>query len=214
MMKETEIAYDALIDAAMEEIDKLIVAGQFDKIDFSKIGKFNGTPYEKVFQDFIFDNPVATFTGVKVDNEKIFTDLLSGKTYIIESDQGLIIVTHGMPNGYVVIPSSENSLKLTHCMSGEFDEVIKNFAGERDEVYLLSCYPASRPKVWLTDDGIKVENLGEELRPLTLISRDGELAVNYISRHHQELIENEVPILMQKIMAGKAMMAAAAAETA
>lgn len=204
MMKETEIAYDNLIDAAMEEIDKLIAAGQFDKIDFSKIGKFNGTPYEKVFQDFIFDNPVATFTGVKVDNEKIFTDLLSGKTYTIESDQGLIIVTHGMPNGYVVIPSSENGLKLTHCMSGEFDEVIKNFAGERDEVYLLSCYPASRPKVWLTDDGIEVENLGDQMRPLTLITKNDVLAVNYISRHHQEIIETKVPEIIQKVAIAKA----------
>lgn len=203
MMKETEIAYDALIDAAMEEIDKLIVAGQFDKIDFSKIGKFNGTPYEKVFQDFIFDNPVATFTGVKVDNEKIFTDLLSGKTYIIESDQGLIIVTHGMPNGYVVIPDN-GGLKLVHYCSDEFEETIEQFAEGQDKVYLLSCYPGSRCSCWITKHGIIVNNIGEELRPLTLISRDGELAVNYISRHHQELIENEVPILMQKVAIAKA----------
>lgn len=175
------------LEIAVENHDALGIMRGFD------YSRFDGSREETITQDFCAQNPVATFSGAAIKNSALMGAVMSGQPLCVETNLGRVVFMHGNPDGTVL-----TSQGVAHYTSRAFEKDLAPYIDGQDHVFLVSCYPGSRPPQWMIGS-TKIINLGGQLRPLTAVVKDGKLLVSYISRHYQELAETKLLALMEKI---------------
>ena len=189
-----EKAYDEMADNGVRQlevaIDKRDVEAALKCFDYSN---FDGSKEEKITQDFILQNPVAAFGSVGVKNSTLMGSVMSGQPLCINTRQGRVVFMHGNPDGSIL-----TSQGVAHYTSRAFEKDLAPYIEGQDRIFLISCYPGSRPASWMIGK-TKIVNVGNQLRPLTAVVKNGFLAVSYVSKHYQEIAETKLIELVTKL---------------
>lgn len=189
-----EVRYDEMADNGVRQLEVAVenedVEAAMKVFDYSK---FDGSQEEKVTQNFVLENPVAAFGGTAIKNSILMGSVMSGQPLCLNTRQGRVVFMHGNPDGTVL-----TSQGMAHYTSRAFEKDIAPYIEGQDRIFLISCYPGSRPSSWIVGK-TKIVNVGDQLRPLTAVVKYGMLVVSYVSKHYQQVAETKLIGLVTKL---------------
>ena len=101
----------------------------------------------KHIADCIKDRPeTIVYTNARlVTGEEFHSDLIAQGPCPVITDQGVLLCTHGSPDGKLGIVDN-GEYKFVQTDDNRFTDIFK--AGLNFPIQVLACYPATRPSMW------------------------------------------------------------------